>query len=197
MPTIPYKYLKESDNVFYPVVGASSVEGQIPVSSGGTGASTALAARENIGAISAENVTSGVQPGNFVLSINEGGTGANTAEGASSNLGFDEGSGYVKFPNGTLIQWGSFSVGPVDVTASWGQLFESSGISVNETFNEPFYSSPQLTYRCRASGVQVLLEDATYVSTTGITGTVYLYRPTASLSVSATISWMAIGRWKA
>lgn len=87
MPDIPYKYLKESNTVFYPVVGPSSVEGQIPVSSGGTGASTALAARENLGAVSAENVTSGVQPGSFVLGIDEGGTGATTAADARINLG--------------------------------------------------------------------------------------------------------------
>lgn len=49
MSDVPYKYLKENDEVFYPIIGPSSFNGALPVSKGGTGAPTPAAARANLG----------------------------------------------------------------------------------------------------------------------------------------------------
>ena len=88
MPDIPYKYLKDENwDTFYPITGPSSVNGQIPVANGGTGADTAAGARANLGAVSAQDVTLYSQPNDFVVSVSEGGTGATTAAGALTNLG--------------------------------------------------------------------------------------------------------------
>ena len=49
MPTIPYKQLKDENGTsFYPVCGESSFSGAVPLTRGGTGASTAAQARENL-----------------------------------------------------------------------------------------------------------------------------------------------------
>lgn len=88
MPNVPYKYLKDENwETFYPIIGPSSVNGQIPIANGGTGADTAAGARANLGAVSAHDVTLSSQPNDFILSVSEGGTGANNAADARANLG--------------------------------------------------------------------------------------------------------------
>ena len=88
MPDVPYKYLKDENwETFYPITGPSSVNGQIPIANGGTGADTAAGARANLGAVSAHDVTLSSQPNDFILSVSEGGTGADNAADARVNLG--------------------------------------------------------------------------------------------------------------
>ena len=55
MPT-PYKYLKENNEVFYPVTSVNSLAETIPISKGGTGATTAEAARQALGCSSSSNI---------------------------------------------------------------------------------------------------------------------------------------------
>ncbi len=71
------------------------VTGTLPVSSGGTGATSAAAARSNLGAASASHthyasdITSGTLPASRLptIPISGGGTGATSASAARSNLG--------------------------------------------------------------------------------------------------------------
>ena len=60
MPT-PYKYLKENDEVFYPLVGEDSFTEPVPISKGGTGASTAAAAREALGVPTTSAISFGAE----------------------------------------------------------------------------------------------------------------------------------------
>lgn len=78
---------------------ASNVDGIVQVEHGGTGATTAQAARANIGlgnmAIQNKNtidITGGTITGITDITIADGGTGASTASGARSNLGLVIGS---------------------------------------------------------------------------------------------------------
>ena len=50
MPNVPYKYLKDEHNTtFYPMIGPASFNDAMPISKGGTGATTAMDARKNLG----------------------------------------------------------------------------------------------------------------------------------------------------
>lgn len=78
---------------------ASNVDGVVQVEHGGTGATTAQAARANIGlgnmAIQNKNtidITGGTITGITDITVADGGTGASTASGARSNLGLVIGS---------------------------------------------------------------------------------------------------------
>lgn len=51
MSDIPYKYLKDNGDIFYPVTGASSFNDPVPVNKGGTGAENAEQARANLGIV--------------------------------------------------------------------------------------------------------------------------------------------------
>lgn len=77
------------------VTAESSIPASTPssfvlsIANGGTGGSTAATARQNIGAVSATEVTTDIGSG-FVLDVGEGGTGANNAADARTNLGLGE-----------------------------------------------------------------------------------------------------------
>lgn len=107
----------------------------------------------------------------------------------------DSGTNYCKMPDGTLMCWGSFDTGTLNANVAWGSLYETPAISVSVAFPVRFSIAPCVWYKCRTTSSQCFLEDATIVSTTGIGGSIYLYRP-SSTSVSAFVQWLAIGRWK-
>lgn len=130
-----------------------------------------------------------------IVPISKGGTGADNAEDAITNLGFESSNNYCKMPDGTLMCWGSFSTGTLNANNAWGSLYETPAISVSVTFPVRFAEAPCVWYKCRTTSSQCMLEDATIVSTTGIGGSIYLYRPT-SATVAAFVQWLAIGRWK-
>lgn len=117
--------------------------------------------------------------------IIKGGTGAQTAEAAASNLGFVEGNGYIKFPNGTLIQWGRTT----SITVAG-----SSTANTAIAFSPAFYETP-MVYACVLSSIPAQRSaTASGASTTGCT--VYFQNTTTS-SVGMDAHWLAIGRWKA
>lgn len=130
--------------------------------------------------------------------ISRGGTNATNAVDAVRNLGltFDSGANYCKLPDGTLIQWGTISVGPVNVDTAWGSGYESAEISITgQTFQVPFISTPTLFLRLRVSPV-AFLEDQINASATGMSGTFHLARPSIGHNCTGSIFWLAIGRWK-
>lgn len=106
------------------------------------------------------------------------------------------GSGYCKMPDGTLLCWGAISVSQTNVDTAWGSFYESSEINISgQTFPVPFVSVPSLILRLRVSPVS-FLEDKITASTTGLSGSFHMARPTIGYNCAGSIYWLAIGRWK-
>lgn len=106
------------------------------------------------------------------------------------------GSGYCKMPDGTLLCWGSISVSQTNVDTAWGSFYESSEINISSvSFPVPFASTPTLLLRLRVSPV-AFLEDKITASTTGLSGSFHMTRPTIGYNCAGSIYWLAIGRWK-
>lgn len=101
----------------------------------------------------------------------------------------ESGNGYVKFPDGTLIQWGSFHM----QIKTNGQTDGYAGI----TFKAQFINDD----------VIVMLTN-TYINSTRVTWSVsgankanfnaYFYAPQAGFTTAHKTGarWIAIGRWK-
>ncbi|HGL5496022.1 TPA: phage tail protein, partial [Acinetobacter baumannii] len=104
----------------------SQVQGTAAVSQGGTGATTALDARNNLGAAE-KGVNSDITELKGLtkaIAISQGGTGATTPSDARTNLGLGSASTRnVGTTAGNLIEVGSFGIGGV------GQTFERKMIT--------------------------------------------------------------------
>lgn len=107
-----------------------------------------------------------------------------------------EGTGYVKYPNGTLVCYGRKNIGTVAITTAWGGLYThgSAGIAL-DNFPVPFVSTPVVTKTISgASGACSLLYSGTPSTTNP--GNVGLMRGTDGTLNSVTIDYVAVGRWK-
>ena len=156
----------------------------VSVAEGGTGATTAAAARTNLGLGDAATYS--------LLPITKGGTGAQTSEDAASNLGFAEGAGYIKFPNGTMICWGEANTGAI--AANGGTA------TVEVQFPYTFVSSPTVTCTTRYAATSAARYFGSSVHTIYTTGARFCAVNTYTTAVtdgSHFINWVAIGRWKA
>ena len=102
-----------------------------------------------------------------------------------ANISTTNGTGYTKFPDGTLIGFGRISlttVGDGDKT-------------ISETFNQPFTTTPYVVANqgSDSNTWSYLSIAATTISTTGFTIKANSFE---SGSSNVKISWIAIGRWK-
>lgn len=98
---------------------------------------------------------------------------------------------YIKFSDGTMICTKKIS-GNVDITNSWGVLFESSAIDCGKYANE-FNKVPEISATATGSGV--IIETITG-GTEKKYGNLYLLLPMSQENRSYTISLIAIGTWK-
>lgn len=96
---------------------------------------------------------------------------------------------YIKFPDGTLIQWGVNTL-TASNNRAWGNLYVAD--FTNITFPVSFISTPSFNITpSSASSVTICSCTPSETGVTGIQGT----RGTAFGS-AYTFSWQAIGRWK-
>lgn len=105
------------------------------------------------------------------------------------------GNGYIKFPDGTMMQWGRAEA-YVTFTA-WGNMYESSAISIGD-FPIAFVGEKpvmQLSLNNSGSAAFGARVGGDYPTLTS-GGSVFVYRPNNPGTTTACIGWLAIGRWK-
>lgn len=126
MPT-PYKYLKENDEIFYPVTSVDALSETIPISKGGTGATTAAGAREALGCSSTPGIHFGAEvsltltpPSGQTVSLNQM-RGQVSSDGKYIRI-----YGNMAMPNSTNNGWKE-----ITVTGLTGFTAPSSQVVVN------------------------------------------------------------------
>lgn len=101
----------------------------------------------------------------------------------------ESGGNYIKYENGTMIQWGYFTVS-VAVNTAMGSVYRTSSVQGTD-FPVSFYYAP-IVFAMPHSAL-----NSCYVATT--TKTNFNVYPISYASLSAAnrnIYWLAIGRWK-
>ena len=113
------------------------------------------------------------------------------ASGIIEKLSNDSADGYCKFPDGTLICWGTFSDGGY-ATHQDGSLYIVV-LSLSITFPVAFSAKPVVMFSPSGKPYSIPTSSVEY-STTGITK-LCLARPDSG-TIFPLFSWFAIGRWK-
>ena len=113
------------------------------------------------------------------------------ASGIIEKLSNDSASGYCKFPDGTLMCWGTFSGGNY-ATHQEGSLYVAI-LSLSITFPVAFSAKPTVMFSPGGNPYNIPTSSVAY-STTGITK-LGLARPNSG-NIYPEFSWLALGRWK-
>ena len=109
-----------------------------------------------------------------------------------TDSGSNANGNYIKFQDGTMICYKSVS-SAVEITTAWGSLYEGS-LNLG-SWPATFISAPEVSITNR--GIPgAMIESFKTIPTTTSAGEVYLVRPT-SVTLTFTLSVIAIGRWKA
>lgn len=131
----------------------------------------------------------GTLSGSNVSSVSSG--GLNDLQNISSAT---SGQGYCKFPDGTLIQWGSIDVPSQSIaghsTGSW-YYYE---ITPDYSFPIPFTTLPSVIFS-KAGGKLCSIGWSSW-STSKITEVDVLSSSSSYTDFGVTIHWIAIGKWK-
>jgi hypothetical protein len=198
---------------------ATNVSGTVAINNGGTGGSSASAARSNLGlgSISTQNanavaITGGTISGlGTALAIADGGTGAATASAARSNLGVQIGSDVQPFSNeltaiaaanlstGIYVRTGSGSVTErTIVTAGNGIVVTNgNGVAGNISVDLPSSASTTLTSLTLTTGLTTASltnsGNSTVSGNMTVSGTTNLNGSTNTQSISASGNITATG----
>lgn len=113
------------------------------------------------------------------------------ASGIIEKLSNDSANGYCKFPDGTLMCWGTYSGGSYATTQE-GSLYVAV-LSLSITFPVAFSAKPAVMFSPSSVAYGIPVASVEY-STTGITK-LGLARPNSG-NIYPNFSWLAIGRWK-
>jgi len=124
-------------------------------------------------------------------------TGAKLGVGAGNitESGSDTNGRYIKFEDGTMLQWGEVET-TESINVARGSLFIRYGSTI--TFPEEFNSVPEffVNYKSNSGSVDDRLFWATGATPTTTTCPTCLWSPTSVGSATHVISWNAVGRWK-
>lgn len=108
--------------------------------------------------------------------------------------GSNDNGSWVKYADGTMIQWGTYDTGLTNFTTEFGSVFYNQSYS---TINFPlaFVDIPSIVINQELGGY--LGGNTVGGLPTKTNFRVYLYTArSATLTRNATIYWQAIGRWK-
>ena len=106
----------------------------------------------------------------------------------------DSGTGYIKYSDGTMIQYGRNIFTGLNITTSWGSVYETA--NVQQFGNWPIaFTEPPIITAVTASGQPVFLEGLQGTSETNI-GYSYFWCPVRKENITSIIDYIAIGKWK-
>ena len=172
-------------------LGSVSTENVVPIAKGGTGANTVAAAVTalGLGSVSTENV----------VPVSKGGTGAKTVAAAVTALGLDVATitnangTAIRFPDGTQICTGYVNAPSLAIVDVRGSCFAGPYLAP-PMFASAFIQPPVTTMNIVGSTGLIWFTGAVAPTTTYFQGA---YAMCAySVTASAYISYMAVGRWK-
>lgn len=106
------------------------------------------------------------------------------------------GTSYLKFDDGTMIEWGSRKYTGINVGMAWGYLYASGDLPLDD-YPEPFYSTPLVTVNTNQSGGGVFFPIKKSPATKTNPGTYMLCSAVGSAGGDCTLDYIAVGRWRA
>ena len=192
-------------------LSSSRVTGTLPLSKGGTGATTAAAARTKLGLGTLATKSAVGLNGSDVtgtLPVSKGGTGATTIAGILSALGISDyitaqgetnGFTWRKWASGVAECWKMHTDTGVKIQTAWGSVFESSAYGAIAYPSGLFTATPCCTITPNGSpdGKTTLGLEIGNVGTAAKTPMWNYTRGTANTSgQTINVAIYAIGRWK-
>lgn len=102
---------------------------------------------------------------------------------------------YVKFSDGTMVAWHRSSHS-VDILSAAGSWYRSGGGAVVWTYPVAFASTPRVTATIIQPSAWDVAVGGYSSSLTTQTQAAPLFVSSTSQTVSMTIDWIAVGRWK-
>ena len=121
-------------------------------------------------------------------------TEAKLSSSVREKIAIDSGAGYIKYSDGTMIQYGRHVFEGVNITTTWGVVYETANALQFGDWPVSFTDVPIIT-AVTASGQPVFLEGLQGTSATNI-GFSYLWCPARKENINTTIDYIAIGPWK-
>ena len=187
----------------YPVTSVNGQTGDVTVSGGAVDSvngqtGIVVLGKSDVGLGNVDNVqqySSSNPPPYPVTSVN-GQTGAVVIPTGGI---YSEGSNFIKYSDGVMIEWKVVSLGFVAINTAWGAWYYSSQQSLG-VWDEQFYSLTGVLAQAYISslsgGGDFMVGRITDASATS-RGKCYLYAPVSLSSTPAEIMVYGIGRWKA
>lgn len=116
------------------------------------------------------------------------------AESKIEKIISDSGAGYIKYSDGTMIQYGQHTFTGLNITTSWGAVYETA--NVQQFGNWPIaFTEPPIITATTVSGQPVFIEGLQGTSETNI-GYAYIWRPARKENITTKVNYIAIGKWK-